>query len=211
MRRTGIVKLAAGLGSAVIAMAVVSAAAPATAAPARPLTVAAPSAPVPADAVPGAQQSPAAPAPAPQAPAPAAPPAAGHDDTGDPLAIDVEAGPGIWAKPTGEWESRTSFSFVVTVTDSGSGNDEDLSVFVSVPDQTKIRQTSGDRWTCQDVDGGVRCTNPDLVVPGEAWPALTVQGWVLSDNHDDSLDVYATGTAGKEVHWSVPWTLDTSV
>jgi hypothetical protein len=211
MYGTGIARLGAGLAGAALALAGVTAASPATTAASRSHPADAPRAVAATDAP--APQAPAADSPSPEAPAPQAP-AAAAPSTGasnGAIDIDVEPGPGIWAKPTGGWESRTSFSFAVTITDTGDANQQPLSVFVSVPDQAQIRQTSGDRWTCANVDGGARCTNPDLVIPDEAWPTLTIQGWVLSDSRDDTLDIYADSPGAPQAHWGTPWTLDTSV
>jgi hypothetical protein len=93
-----------------------------------------------------------------------------------------------------------TFSFHVDVTDVGDQDDDGLSVFVSVP--FTISGYQGDRWECWDVEGGARCEISDVVVPGETWPRLTIEG---SGRHiDDTIDVYASSRLG-DAHAGVPF------
>jgi hypothetical protein len=146
------------------------------------------------------------------APATTANPAATAVAGADPIAIEVERGDGVIVRNhDGAWVSRTQFTFAMTFTDVDVDNDEGLSVFISIPEEADVRGYDGERWDCWDVDGGLECANPDLVVPGEAWPTLGLRGQVLNARYGDTLDVYATGQDQREAHWGVRWDLDTSL
>jgi hypothetical protein len=129
-------------------------------------------------------------------------PAANADESNG---IDVVLTPknGISSSDTG-WRGfqRRSMRFTIDVTDIGDLNDDGLSVFVSVP--YGIGAFSGDRWDCWDVEGGLRCEIGDLVVPGESWPTLTIDGGTSEGYVRDSVDVYAESTHG-DAHAGVPF------
>jgi len=93
-----------------------------------------------------------------------------------------------------------SFEFNVAVINTGGQDDIDLSVFVSVP--FEVTGYRGEGWDCWDVDGGVKCSIPDLVVDEEQWPVLTIEAVAGPDLLDDSIDVYVDSRHG-DVHAGV--------
>jgi hypothetical protein len=93
-----------------------------------------------------------------------------------------------------------SFHFSVMVVNTGGQADIDLSVFVSVP--FEVTGYSGEGWDCWDVDGGVECSIPDLVVDQESWPRLTIEAVAGPDVMQDSIDAYADSRHG-DVHTGV--------
>ncbi|WNV88354.1 hypothetical protein [Umezawaea sp. Da 62-37] len=126
-----------------------------------------------------------------------------------PVRVDIEPGRGIVVTPDDYWYIRGTFSFTVSVTDVGEDNDENLFAFVSVPDEIRMVGYEGERWECAAVEGGVDCSNPDLVVPGEAWPLLTITatgtGYV-----QDTLDVHAIADSDEWTQTGTPFVYDTS-
>jgi hypothetical protein len=111
--------------------------------------------------------------------------------------------------PNGQsWEGRGPFDFSVLLTDVGEGNQQGVTVFLSVPDVLDV-QSWGDGWTCEDTEGGIDCHHPDLVVPGEAWPELHFRG-IPSDYVRDTIDVYATTGDYEPSHEGVRYFNDTS-
>lgn len=132
-------------------------------------------------------------------------PAASADESNG-LAIELVDGVGIHVDPlNSEWYSpwNRPFDFHINVTDTSEFDDTDLTLFVSVP--FEVVGYEGEGWACRDVDGGVECAIPDLVVPGETWPTLTIEGQ-SGDRIDDSIDVYASSRLG-DAHGSVPFNL----
>jgi hypothetical protein len=88
------------------------------------------------------------------------------------------------------WGGRGSFTFSVLLTDVGPGNEQGVTVFLSVPDGVDV-QSWGDGWSCEDTEGGVDCYHGDLVVPGEAWPELNFRA-IPYLHLQDTIDVYAS-------------------
>jgi hypothetical protein len=128
---------------------------------------------------------------------PAANAEAGHN-----LDADLVPGRGVAFDHEGNWAGRVGFpfEFSVAVANTGGRGDTDLSVFVSVP--FEVTGYRGEGWSCWDVDGGVDCSIPDLVVDGEQWPLLTIeavadQRWLV-----DAVDAYADSRHG-DVHAGV--------
>jgi len=134
-------------------------------------------------------------------------PPAGATEGGT-LGVALTPGRGILASPN-FWYIHGTFKFSVEVTDIGGDDDENLFVFISIPDEIDVTLYSGTRWYCEDVDGGVDCMNPDYVVPGEAWPLLTITARG-STRVSDTLDVYAIADSDDEAHVGVPFLYDTS-
>ncbi|PRY37804.1 hypothetical protein [Umezawaea tangerina] len=136
-------------------------------------------------------------------------PASADTAQSGPVRVDIAPGKGIVVTPDDYWYVRGTFSFTASVTDVGEADDENLFVFVSVPDVIRMTGYQGDRWRCESVEGGVDCTNPDLVVPGEAWPLLTITatgaGYV-----QDTLDVHAVADSAEWTQTGTPFVYDTS-
>ncbi|NKE61905.1 hypothetical protein FXN61_36160 [Lentzea sp. PSKA42] len=106
------------------------------------------------------------------------------------------------------WSGRGMFDFSVLLTDVGEGNEQGVTVFLSVPDTLDVRSW-GDGWSCEDTEGGIDCYHPDLVVPGEAWPELHFRGFP-SNHVQDTIDVYATTGDYAPAHEGVHYFNDTS-
>ena len=123
-------------------------------------------------------------------------------DESNGIDVVLTPGTGISSSDSG-WRglARRSMRFTVDVTDIGDQDDDGLSVFVSVPFTVR---GSGDRWDCSAVEGGLQCEIDDLVVPGETWPTLTLDGSTTIGYLRDSVDVYAESTNG-DAHAGVPF------
>ncbi|GLZ30410.1 hypothetical protein Lesp02_25990 [Lentzea sp. NBRC 105346] len=124
-----------------------------------------------------------------------------HADESEPAPISIDLVRGdniVYERRPDTWAAHGDFSFFVRLADAGSENLDEATVFVSLPPEVEVTGFAGDRWECEDTEGGIDCYNPDLVVPGEEWPQLTVFGSVREANgRIDSLDVYAkTGEYG---------------
>ncbi|GLZ30413.1 hypothetical protein Lesp02_26020 [Lentzea sp. NBRC 105346] len=139
-------------------------------------------------------------------------PTASAADETPPVSIQLTPGKGMWENSySGWWEARSISSFTARFTDTGSDNLRGLTVFISVPGEYELYSYSGDRWDCWDTEGGYDCHIDDLVVPGEAWPELTVTGYVRDHmNQPDSIDVYATTGAYGWAHAGFPFKTNTS-
>ncbi|PRY41776.1 hypothetical protein CLV43_105535 [Umezawaea tangerina] len=126
-----------------------------------------------------------------------------------PVRVTLKPLSGVVVTPNRYWYIRGEFRFTVKATDVGTEDDQNLFVFVSIPDEIRMTTFSGNRWRCESVVGGLDCSNPDLVVPGESWPALTITtrgtGYV-----QDTLDVYAIANGDDWAHVGVPFVYDTS-
>ncbi|TWP45189.1 hypothetical protein FKR81_39595 [Lentzea tibetensis] len=142
----------------------------------------------------------------------AASPLAHASDEPSPVSIDLDRGMGMGVDREGTWTANTFGYFTVDLSDAADENLDEVSVFVSVPDAVEVADYSGDDWDCWDVDGGIECHNPQLMVPGEAWPTLTVHLYV-HDHMDDvgSIDVYATTGDFGPAHEGVPFQTNTRV
>ncbi|WP_285745565.1 hypothetical protein [Lentzea sp. NBRC 105346] len=127
-----------------------------------------------------------------------------------PIDIRMTKGDGVYGSEY-HWQSRGTFDFTVTLTDTGAGNLYGTTVFVSVPEGADVTGWAGERWDCEHTGGGIDCTNPDLVVPGEAWPELTVQLRPTEYFPDETLDVYATSGGYGAAHEGVAYYYDTSL
>ncbi|MFI6099041.1 hypothetical protein ACIA8G_26100 [Lentzea sp. NPDC051213] len=118
----------------------------------------------------------------------------------------VQAGPDYWAM-----RQNTPGSFAVDITSQAGHDEQGLSVFISFPtDNLEVTGYEGDDWTCWDVNEGlgaegIRCTQPHLIVHGEAWPTLEVYTLTIRD-HTDSIDVYAE-TDGHQAHATQPYSV----
>jgi hypothetical protein len=111
---------------------------------------------------------------------------------------------------TTHWMGRGTFDFSVLLTDVGEGNEQGVTVFLSVPDELDV-QSWGDGWSCEDTEGGLDCHHADLVVPGEAWPELHFRGLPYENYILDSIDVYATTGDYEASHEGVRYKNDTSL
>jgi hypothetical protein len=125
----------------------------------------------------------------------------------DVLRVDLNAGSGIEVVDD-YWVGdphAPRMEFTVTMTDVGNLNDENGGVFVSVPDDLEVTFSWGNRWECIDVTGGIVCESPDLVVPGESWPKLTVSIDAHGNEINDTIDAYAYSQRQAQAHDGVPF------
>ncbi|MET1072620.1 MAG: hypothetical protein ABWY11_08250 [Umezawaea sp.] len=128
----------------------------------------------------------------------------------DPGAVELAHGKGVVLANDDWWYVHGGpFEFSVTATAARDGQADQAALFVSWPGEFSLVETAGERWTCGAVEGGVECTNPAAVAPGEAWPALTL-GVSGSGAVQDSIDVYLRGADGSQAHASTPIMFDTS-
>ncbi|TWP45191.1 hypothetical protein FKR81_39605 [Lentzea tibetensis] len=122
-----------------------------------------------------------------------------------PVSIELTPGKGVAINKTyGYWEARSSAEFSVKVTDKGDGDLDEMDAYVFVPAEVEVTGFSGEGWDCWDVEGGIECHTGHLVVPGEAWPTLTVRNQVHSHmNEPGAIEVWVTtgryGWAGERV------------
>ncbi|MET1071504.1 MAG: hypothetical protein ABWY11_02535, partial [Umezawaea sp.] len=72
-----------------------------------------------------------------------------------PVRVDLKPLKGVVVTPNGYWYTRGEFKFTVKATDFSADNDENLFVFVSIPDEIRMTRFSGSRWYCEAVEGGV--------------------------------------------------------
>ena len=151
----------------------------------------------------------------------AAPPASADD--GDTLGVALAPGngpgPGVGADGAWYWRGDSMFDFTVTVTDISARRNHDATVQVSIPIGwdgygppigADIRGYEGDDWTCVDTDPGVvSCTNPDVVVPGESFPTLTLHYY--PDCAGGPIDATGTDGAWRAGHDTVQVVTDCSL
>jgi hypothetical protein len=126
-----------------------------------------------------------------------------------PVRVELSPGDGVAIANDNIWYVHGgSFSFSVTAS-AGGRNQEHVTVFVSLPSSFTVEGFEGERWDCKAVEGGLECTNPDVVVPREAWPALTLTA-KGSEYVYDSIDAYVRGPQDSDAHHGVPVVYDTS-
>ncbi|TWP45190.1 hypothetical protein FKR81_39600 [Lentzea tibetensis] len=123
-----------------------------------------------------------------------------------PVAIQLTPRDGLRVDEDGTWiADQDDFYFRVSTSDAGDENLDELTLFVSIPDEIELFTISAE-WECWDVDGGVECHNPRLMVPGESWPDLLIYARVHDEmDAPDSIDVYATTGEYGPAHEGVPF------
>jgi hypothetical protein len=137
-----------------------------------------------------------------------------------PVSIDIIPGHAMYWKEygsTGWWETHASFArFAVDITDVGSEDLDETTIFVSIPRAVDVSYYDGEGWECWDVDEGgnygIECHNGHIVVPGEAWPRLDIG----VDVHDHmrspgSIGVDVTTGDYEPAHEGIPFKTDTSL
>ncbi len=123
----------------------------------------------------------------------------------------VELASGRGVKDFGDyWYMHGSdFEFSVTAGAASESRSDGATVFVSWPAQLRLLGSTGESWSCAEVEGGVECVNPAVVEPGRFWPVLTLNARGTETVHD-TIDAYLRGVGGAEAHAGVPFTFDTS-
>jgi hypothetical protein len=135
-----------------------------------------------------------------------------------PVSIDIIPGHAMyWRDTMGWWEIKASYGrFAVDITDAGSEDLDETTIFVSIPRDIDVSHYNGEGWECWDVDEGgnygIECHNGHIVVPGEAWPRLDIGFDVHTHmSSPDSIDVYVTTGDYEPAHSGIPFKTDTIV
>ena len=102
-----------------------------------------------------------------------------------------------------------SFEFSVTAGSTSAETADGATVFVSWPAEIVLVGSTGEGWSCAEIEGGVECVNPTAVGPEQSWPELTLNAKGTA-TVKDTLDVYLHGVGAAEAHVGVPFTYDTS-